>query len=209
MTNNDSVNAEIVSISQRSVSGVEDFRLKLQEDKERRALLDEYIKTSLIRDVDYGSIQLKNKKTGHITVSKETLFKPGAEKICSLLHLQPSFKIDEDIIRIAGQGIVAYVCNLTNRHSGMIVSEGRGACSIAEKYGDVNSAIKIAEKRAQIDAVLRFAALSGVFTQDLDDFKNSDGVVDVDDGGNIINPNSKKTNHALSKKSGKSYSCKN
>ena len=49
---------------------------------------------------------------------------------------------------------------------GEVVSEGRGAREVL-KEKDINKAIKMAQKSAQIDAVLRTGALSEAFTQDI------------------------------------------
>lgn len=135
----------------------------LQEEGKKRQLLKEYIQNNLVEDVDFGKINLRG------TMSKDCLFKPGAEKICSLLNLIPSFSIDKDMIPIVGPEVIPYICHLTNRHTGAIEGEGRGSCSLKEKQGNANIAIKIAQKRAQIDAVLRVAALSGQFTQDVEE----------------------------------------
>ena len=50
--------------------------------------------------------------------------------------------------------------------TGEVVSEGRGAREVL-KEKDINKAIKMAQKSAQIDAVLRTGALSEAFTQDI------------------------------------------
>jgi hypothetical protein len=51
------------------------------------------------------------------------------------------------------------------------VGEGRGARSLKKDGGDVNKAIKMAEKSSMVSAVLRTGALSDVFTQDLEDMQ--------------------------------------
>lgn len=135
----------------------------LDDESKKRELMDKYIKTNLKEGTDYGKIMMKSRE------SKPTLFKPGAEKICSLLHLTPTFVIDDGLVRILGEGVIPYVCNLVSNDTGFVVGEGRGACSLAEKGNVANTAIKIAQKRAQIDAVLRVSALSDIFTQDLED----------------------------------------
>lgn len=61
-----------------------------------------------------------------------------------------------------------YVCQLRTR-SGEIVGEGRGARSLKQDGGDINKALKMSEKSALIDAVLRTGALSDAFTQDLEE----------------------------------------
>lgn len=140
--------------------------MALDEETKKRDLIKKYIQTNLVAGTDFGKIKMGGRD------SKECLFKPGAEKVCSLLHLKPVFKIDIDLKSIVGEGVIPYVCELVNRHSGEIEGEGRGSCSIKEKQGNANVAIKIAQKRAQIDAVLRVAALSDQFTQDLEDMEN-------------------------------------
>ena len=52
-----------------------------------------------------------------------------------------------------------------------MVGEGRGARSLKKDGGDANKAIKMAEKSAMIDAVLRTGALSEVYTQDIEDLQ--------------------------------------
>jgi hypothetical protein len=52
---------------------------------------------------------------------------------------------------------------------GQVVAEGVGARNLNQDYGDFNKALKMAEKSAHIDATLRLAGLSEVFTQDLED----------------------------------------
>jgi hypothetical protein len=135
----------------------------LTEEQNKRDLIKKYIQENLVSGTDFGKIKMGNKE------SKDCLFKPGAEKVCSLLHLKPVFKIDNDVRPIVGPDVIPYICELINRHSGEVEGEGRGSCSLKEKQGNANVAIKIAQKRAQIDAVLRVAALSDQFTQDLED----------------------------------------
>ena len=56
----------------------------------------------------------------------------------------------------------------------MVVGEGRGAARLDEKHGwTENNCIKIAEKRAQVDAVLRTVGLSEIFTQDAEDVESA------------------------------------
>jgi hypothetical protein len=101
---------------------------------------------------------------------KATLCKPGSEKICGLLQLRPRFKRDVDAWEMLGgeAGLVTLVCELVTP-SGVVVAEGRGARHRDQDYGDVNKCLKMAQKSAQTDAVLRCAGLSEIFTQDLED----------------------------------------
>ena len=134
---------------------------RLVEEKERRALMRGFIASELKENVDYGTIP-------GVRSSKPCLFKPGAEKFCSLLQLRAEFAKDQETLDMAGgkEGLIAYVCRLIHNPTGQVVAEGRGACSVGEKQGNVNTTIKIAEKRAMIDAVLRLG-LSESYTQDV------------------------------------------
>lgn len=59
---------------------------------------------------------------------------------------------------------------------GRAVADGVGARSLEQDYGDLNKALKMAEKSAHIDATLRMAGLSEVFTQDLEDMPKGEPV---------------------------------
>src|SRR5262245_30521093 len=109
---------------------------------------------------------------------KATLAKPGAEKICGLLQLRPTFKRDADSWQMLGSeaGLLTLICELVTP-TGVVVAEGRGARHRDQDFGDINKAIKMCQKSAQTDAVLRCAGLSELFSQDLEDmpaFSESD-----------------------------------
>lgn len=145
------------------------------------AALQRFIREHLERTVDYGPIHfvardkcpaLKDYRlcTTKAHWTKDTLFKPGAEKITKALGARPQFRMDEETWRMLGSpaGTLCYVCTLVTA-SGEVLGEGRGAADVKAHYGDVNKTIKMAEKSSQIDCVLRVAALSDVLTQDFDD----------------------------------------
>ena len=87
-----------------------------------------------------------------------------------MLRLRPRFKRDADTWEMLGSeaGCIALLCELVTA-SGVVVAEGRGARHRDMDYGDVNKCIKMCQKSAQTDAVLRCAGLSEIFTQDLED----------------------------------------
>jgi hypothetical protein len=72
----------------------------------------------------------------------------------------------------AEPGLVTLICELQTA-TGTVVAEGRGARHREQDYGDVNKTLKMAQKSAQTDAVLRCAGLSEIFTQDLEDMPAS------------------------------------
>ena len=98
------------------------------------------------------------------------------------MKLRATFKKDTDTWEMLGSkaGLVCYVCELWDSKD-VKVGEGRGASSIAEK-GNENTAIKIAEKRAKMDAVLSTGGLSDFFTQDLEDMMDTKSL----DKGDVI-----------------------
>lgn len=103
----------------------------------------------------------------HVVKGKKSLAKGGAEKIASIFTWTAQFEKDTDTLSMLGdqKGLVAYKCTLVN---GQFVGEGRGAATLSKNEGDPNKTIKMAQKSAFIDAVLRASGLSDFFTQDLD-----------------------------------------
>jgi hypothetical protein len=65
-------------------------------------------------------------------------------------------------------GLFCYRCILLTQDQ-KPAGVGLGACDVSEKNGNMNNAIKIAKKRAFVDAILTTGSLSDFFTQDLED----------------------------------------
>jgi hypothetical protein len=147
------------------------FRAGLDRRKANRAALMEWIRAALIESVDYGVIQTKRGP------SKPSLWKPGAEKICGMLGVTVHFPTLHDYEQAALHGVdakhIIIRCEIHDA-AGRVVADGIGARTLAQDYGDLNKALKMAEKSAHIDATLRMAGLSEVFTQDLEDMKDSE-----------------------------------
>ena len=146
--------------------------------EETRALIEQALKP----DRDYGVIP---------GTKKPTLLKPGAERINAAFACVARYKITEreiDHDRVVtyidkygeeklSLGLYRYVllCQLVHRDSGTVIGEGVGSCSTMEaKYisrpRDLeNTALKMAKKRAYVDATLTTFGLSDQFTQDVED----------------------------------------
>lgn len=104
----------------------------------------------------------------HVIQGKKSLAKGGAEKIASIFGWQSAFTGDEDVISAFKlDGLIAFKCTVTK--NGMFVGEGRGAATLSKNGSDANKTVKMAQKSAFIDAVLRASGLSDFFTQDLED----------------------------------------
>jgi hypothetical protein len=130
----------------------------------QRQVIKRFLQTQLIDGTDYYTLTLGGKET------KPTLSKAGSEKFLGLFQLQASFTPDLATWEMLGKphDQLFYVCTLRTR-GGEIVGEGRGARALKKDGGDINKTLKMVEKSAQVDAILRTGALSDVFTQDLDE----------------------------------------
>jgi len=145
------------------------FRAGLDRRRENRAALMAWIREALVEGVDYGRIPTRRGP------SKPSMWKPGAEKICGMLGVTVHYPTLHDYEQAALHGVqfqhIIIRCELKDA-AGHVVADGVGARSIKQDYGDINKALKMAEKSAHIDATLRMAGLSEVFTQDLEDMTN-------------------------------------
>lgn len=139
------------------------------ESQQRIQQLQTFVDDVMVKGVDYGLID---------GFSKPTLLKPGAEKLCDVF----GFSKTADVVnRIEDweKGIFAYEVKMTliRKDNKIIEAEGLGSCNSKEAsfrqqdaYSIVNTILKMAKKRALIDAVLSATRSSGIFTQDIEDF---------------------------------------
>jgi len=115
---------------------------------------------------------------------KPTLLKPGAEKILMMMGLQSEFEI-VDSTRDFEKGFFQYQVRCKLFKGDMLITEGLGSCNTRERkylkmdpYTMDNTVLKMAKKRALVDAALLVASLSDVFTQDLEDMDISGRPID-------------------------------
>lgn len=158
----------------------DELKLALDAQTEQRLVIADFVKKHLKKGTDYIRIHVvkkdncpaESKRAGSCRntyhFSKDVLAKPGQEKIFSLFQLTSELiKDEETMAMLEGQrNLVAYKC--TVRRGDKIVAEGRGAAIVGDNRRDVNATIKIAEKRARMDACLALG-FSEYFAQDLDD----------------------------------------
>lgn len=124
------------------------------------------IQTSLKPGHDYGIIP---------GCDKPSLLKPGAEKINMLMGVATGYEImgkAEDF----DKGFYAYNIRCFLSKCGTTICEGVGSCNSKEKkyvsqdpHSIANTILKMAKKRAYVDATLSLASLSDIFTQDIED----------------------------------------
>lgn len=120
------------------------------------------------------------------TGSKPTLLKPGAEKILMLMGVTSEYELVERV-QDYDKGFFAFTVRCILSKRGQVVTEGLGHCNSREKkytsekvdpYTIANTCLKMAKKRAQVDATLTIASLSDVFTQDIEDMDIGGGYVE-------------------------------
>lgn len=152
---------------QNSLSIIENTNLQqIQGTLTKIAQFQQLVQNQLKQNHDYGIIP---------GTPKPTLLKPGAEKILMLMGLRSEFEI-VDSTRDFEKGFFQYQVRCKLYRGDILITEGLGAANTKESrylkhdpYTIDNTVLKIAKKRALIDAVLLVASLSEVFTQDLED----------------------------------------
>lgn len=150
------------------------------ESKRRIEELEKFVEEVMVKGIDYGLID---------GFSKPTLLKPGAEKLCDVFGFSKSV----DVVNRIEQwdtGLFAYEVKmtLTRKDNGVVEAEGIGSCNSKEAafnqqnpFTIVNTVLKMAKKRALIDAVLSATRSSGIFTQDIEDFSASSNNIGGDE----------------------------
>lgn len=150
-----------------SLSIIENANLQqIQGTLTKITQFQQLVQSQLKQNHDYGVIP---------GTPKPTLLKPGAEKIIMLMGLRSEFEI-VDSTRDFEKGFFQYQVKCKLYRGDTLITEGLGAANTKERkylkqdpYTMDNTVLKIAKKRALIDAVLLVASLSEVFTQDLED----------------------------------------
>jgi len=158
----------------KSIAIIDNVQLQqVQATMAKIRQFQQIIRQSFVEGHDYGVIP---------NTDKPTLLKPGAEKILMLLGLRSEFDI-VDSTRDFEKGFFEYQIRCRLLHGDMIITEGLGAANTREaKYrkGDPytldNTVLKMAKKRALVDAALLVGSLSDIFTQDIEDMVDLQGV---------------------------------
>lgn len=144
---------------------------KIQNSMDKIYQFQKMLQNTLVEGHDYG-------KTFYGS-SRPSLLKAGAEKILMLLGISSEYEI-MDKIQDYEEGFFAYSIKCVLTKNERIVTEGMGHCNSKEKkytgakqdvYMLGNTCLKMAKKRALVDATLTVASLSDIFTQDLEDIK--------------------------------------
>ncbi|BCM89772.1 hypothetical protein IAD21_01619 [Abditibacteriota bacterium] len=150
-----------------------DFAVDPAEVTRRTQMLKDYVRNHMAEGEDYGIVP---------GGTKPTLFKAGAEKLNAVFGLSPLVEVtarEENW----DDGFVSYEVkvSLFNKRSERVDAEGIGSCNSRERrYKNqdaaniANTVLKMAKKRALVDATLSATRASGMFTQDLEDMDLSE-----------------------------------
>ena len=141
--------------------------LTVEEAKSFDDEMNRFIDTVLIGGIDYGIIP---------NCKKPTLLKSGAEKILNYLGLiartEISNRVEDYNIGFFSYEAKVYLID----YNGVVKGEGIGITNTREgKYAKTNgyavqnTVLKMAKKRALVDAALNVGNLSARFTQDVED----------------------------------------
>lgn len=132
-----------------------------RRETNRNALLH-WIAGALKEKTDYGRPVGK----------KDSLYKPGAEKILVKLGLKPTFPNLHRYEEAGSSGVdienIVLECQIVTSDD-YVVGHGVGGRQVSKERGDLNKALKMAKKSAMIDATLTCCGLSEMFSQDLED----------------------------------------
>lgn len=131
----------------------------------------------LERDTDFGNPVTKSGKNAF---PQPILYKGGAEKIVHDYHVFDRYEVMSCVEDVEiGYFFYRFKCQLIafDQTSGreIVVKEGYGSSNTRESKGGnasgfdlANSTLKIAEKRSMVDAAIKLAGLSSIFTQDME-----------------------------------------
>ncbi len=139
----------------------------VEEAKQFNDEMNRFIDTVLIAGSDFGLIT---------NCKKPTLLKSGAEKILNYLGLIARTEV---VNRVENYdiGFFSYEVKVfLIDYNGVVKAEGLGICNSRETkyakssaYQQQNTIVKMAKKRALVDATLNVGSLSSRFTQDIED----------------------------------------
>ena len=144
-------------------------------------------KTKETVDIPFANIETivaKHLKAGRDydqlpNTTKPTLLKSGAEILADVFGFRTTAKVINRIADYGKQFVLYEVCVTVINSDGNIIAEGLGSCNSRErKYlktdfaSNLNTVLKIAKKRAFVDAILTATHTSHIFTQDMEDIVN-------------------------------------
>ena len=108
----------------------------------------------------------QNRAAGHVADLAETIPGPTTEAFAALARKR-GVAIVLNIFERDGER--TYDSSPVISSKGELLGEGLGVFAVGEKKMQANAALKMAEKRAMVDAVLNTLGIADLFSQDLED----------------------------------------
>lgn len=162
-------------------------REALNDLAEKRKLLKEFIRSQLVKDVDYGLVPGCG--------DKPSLLQPGAEKLGMLFQLRAEYDlVFKEIDIVNNLVMLSYKCSIVHIPSGKKIAECEAFCSsqekkyaektewtqhangqkttakVPQKISDIlNTIAKMSQKRAYVGGIKKATGASDFFTNDIDD----------------------------------------
>lgn len=181
------MSAELVAQNWTGTDRLPLTKSDLESLKEKRQVIKDFVKSSLVLNVDFGKIPGCGDQLN--------LLQPGAQKIALLFGLGSRIEyVDKDIDHNGNFAIYTYKCIVYHLKTGTDIAEVIGTANSKEKkfatrtvwienelgakvkekedtpiYDILNTLSKMAQKRAFVGAIIKATAASDYFTQDLDD----------------------------------------
>ena len=150
-----------------------------------------------VSQVDIDAVIAKNLKAGRDydrlpNTAKPTLFKSGAEILADVFNFRTTAKVINRVENYDKQFVLYEICVTVFEKDGNIVAEGLGSCNSRERRylktdfaTNLNTILKMAKKRAFVDAILTATHASKVFTQDIEDIVNFQREMNDDRDNNV------------------------
>ena len=157
---------------------------KIPAEKPARKVRKTPVEPVAVSQGDIETVIGKNLKAGRDydrlpNTAKPTLFKSGAEILAGVFNFKTTAKVINRVENYDKQFVLYEVCVTVFDKDGNVVAEGLGSCNSRERRylktdfaTNLNTILKMAKKRAYVDAILTATHASKVFTQDIEDIVN-------------------------------------
>lgn len=158
----------VVAIAEQSGLSVQITDRALEQYQKQINSIKAFVKNNLTENVDYGKIP---------GTPKNTLLKPGAEKLQKLFMLGTRIvNREREIDRQSGFAMFSYTVEVYSLQNGNVICQCEGSANTEEKKNRnrevadlLNTLQKMAQKRAFVGAIIAAVGASDFFTQDMDD----------------------------------------
>ncbi|MFZ3011878.1 MAG: hypothetical protein WA060_02695 [Minisyncoccia bacterium] len=133
-----------------------DIKNGIEALAKKRKIFMEQILPTLVLEQDYWITD----------EGRKVLSKGGAERLAEIYSITAQFVADKESLAFFGNTTDTVVYRCVLRRNGVVCGEGRGSASLKDHDESINSTIKVAQKSAFVDGILRVTGMSFLFSQD-------------------------------------------